>query len=170
MIPFSVLRSKRLALRQLEIQDANQILELRSNEEVNKYLDRPKAETLEDATDFINKINYGIEANKSFYWGLTYKEGGSLIGTICIYNNEKKMAEIGYELLPAHQGKGLMQEALETVLHFAFNELKLEVIIAVFHPDNHASVRLLERNKFILNTDVDDLVENMVVYKLNKKN
>ena len=42
-----------------------------------------------------------------------------------------------------------MQEALTEVLNFGFNILKLHSIEANVNPDNIASIKLLERNKFI---------------------
>ena len=168
MLHFPQLRSNRLILRQLELKDAHEIFHLRSDEGVNKYLDRPKAETIEDAIHFINRINDSIQKNNSFYWAISYNEGENLLGTICIWNIEDKKAEIGYELLPKHHGKGLMHEALQIVISYAFNQLNLDVILAVFHPDNQSSVRLLERSNFVLNTNEEDMVENMMVYKLEK--
>ena len=61
-----------------------------------------------------------------------------------------------------------MHEALQIVISYAFNQLNLDVILAVFHPDNQSSVRLLERSNFVLNTNEEDMVENMMVYKLEK--
>lgn len=48
------------------------------------------------------------------------------------YNIDKEtaVAEIGYELLPAHQGQGVMYEALQRVIAFGFNTLQLKQIKA----------------------------------------
>ena len=47
--PFLFLRTERFTLRQLTLKDDNEILILRSDKEVNRYLDRPVAKTIEDA-------------------------------------------------------------------------------------------------------------------------
>jgi ribosomal-protein-alanine N-acetyltransferase len=47
--PFQVLETERFTLRQLTLKDDNEILILRSYKEVNRYLDRPIAKTIEDA-------------------------------------------------------------------------------------------------------------------------
>ena len=47
--PFPVLETERYILRQLSLSDDNEIFILRSDKEVNKYLDRPIAKTIEDA-------------------------------------------------------------------------------------------------------------------------
>ena len=55
-IPFPNLQTDRLLLRQLNKEDANAILFLRSDATVNKYVKRPQTDTIQDAIDFINKI------------------------------------------------------------------------------------------------------------------
>jgi len=63
--PFPQLLTKRLLLRQLTLSDADQIFSLRSNDVVNKYLDRPKANSLEDAKTFITTILFAITNHHS---------------------------------------------------------------------------------------------------------
>src|SRR3982751_1592761 len=112
--PFPVLTTTRLLLRRLSIDDAPEIFALRSDPIVNKYLERIKARSIEDAVDFIKKINFGIDADQSIYWAISFKGELGLIGTICLWNfsDEENKAEIGYELLPSYHGKGIMHEAL----------------------------------------------------------
>src|ERR1700722_1400183 len=101
-IPFPTLETERLVLRQLDASDENEIFRLRSDEKVNEFLDRPKANTLDDAKRFIEKIAKGINNNENLYWAITLKNEKKLIGTICLwsFSLEKNSAEIGYELLP----------------------------------------------------------------------
>ena len=112
--PFPRLTTQRLLLRKLTIKDAKEIMILRSDEQVNKFLDRPKSGNITDAEKFIEKINNGIDNNQSIYWVITLTNSDALIGTICLWNisSESDNAEIGYELHPDFQGKGLMQEAI----------------------------------------------------------
>ena len=103
--PFPNFTTDRLVLRQLLIHDANEIYLLRSNESVNKYLDRDKATVIDDATNFINKIKNAVAKNESLYWAITIKGNNSLIGTICLFSIDikKDQAEIGFELIPKHR-------------------------------------------------------------------
>ena len=55
--PFPGLTTERLNLRQMKIQDENEIFALRSDERVQEFLDRPKAKIIDDARKFIEKIN-----------------------------------------------------------------------------------------------------------------
>ena len=147
---FPILTTPRLSLRQLSITDAPAIFVLRSNSEINQYLDRKPAGSLEDAEVFIRSVNESNEKKDSYYWGFTERGMDKVIGIVCLFQfaKDRLSAEIGYELLPAHQGKGLMQEAVAAVVAYGFQELGLESIEAFTHPENHRSVRLLERVGF----------------------
>ena len=85
----------------------------------------------------------------------------------CLWNfmEENTSAEIGYELLPDHQGKGIMQEALVNILDFVGNILQLQQIEAYIHQDNTASRRLVERNGFYLDpVRTDENHEQNLIY------
>ncbi len=62
---FPILTTERLTLRQLLIDDQNDILALRSDPGINQYLDRQPSKTIEDAINFINKVNDNIKLNNS---------------------------------------------------------------------------------------------------------
>lgn len=175
--PFPVLTTERLILRQLAATDDNEIFAIRADENVNKYIGRAKATSIQDARTFISKINENIAANESLYWAITLKTSDKLIGTICYWNIEREndLAEIGYELSPDFQGKGLMQEAIAAVIRFGFEQMKLAVITACPSFDNTRSIQLLKKNHFSLNKQsmneaAPDDSSNLVTYILvNKK-
>jgi ribosomal-protein-alanine N-acetyltransferase len=167
------LSTPRLVLRAPTTADAPALFRIRSNESVNKYLGRAPATNEADARIFIEKILVGIEDGKSFYWAIIVKEEpGEPVGTICIYNLEpvENRAEIGFELLPEFQGRGLMREALTVVLDFAQNKLQLQTTVGVFHPDNNSSKKILTAAGFIPDPDFTILseaeAEGMLVYYL----
>ena len=146
------LTTPRLILRQLNAADCEEIFFLRSDEQVNKHLNRAKATSPEDAKAFIKQINNAVQNNQSLYWAITLKNDSKLIGTICYYNilTENNSAEIGYELMPQFQGKGIMQEAFSKIIQLGFEALKFEKIIAVPAKENHKSIQLLQKNSFEL--------------------
>lgn len=145
-----LLETSRLQLRSLVAEDAKTISILRSDPQVNTYLNRPATISIEEATAYISKITTGVQQHQWMYWAIGVKASAGLIGTICLWNfvPENDKAEIGYELSPAHQGKGLMQEAVEAVVRFGFEQLKLQLITALVKPGNEKSRQLLERHHF----------------------
>ena len=148
--PFPTLTTERLMLRQLSMEDENEIFALRSDDRVNEFLGRAKANTVEDARKFIEKINDAIRNNESIYWAIILKSESKLIGTIMLWNisKEESKAEMGLELHPDHQGKGLMQEAVAKVIEFGFSKMGLETIEGFTHRMNRASIKLLTKNNF----------------------
>jgi RimJ/RimL family protein N-acetyltransferase len=149
--PFPVFTTERLTLRQLTLKDEKEILAIRSDKRVAKFLERPLYKTTAEARKFINRINSNIRKNESVYWGITLKNDNKIIGTICLWNIQKEhsRAEIGFELLPHFQGKGIMQEALTIVLDYGFNRMKLHSIEGNVNPGNSSSIKILEKNNFI---------------------
>ena len=148
--PFPVLKTARLTLRQLVSSDVNEIFALRSNENVNKYLDRKPSKSIDDAKIFIQAINKNIQSNNSIYWAITLNGTDKLVGTICLFDfsDDNLKAEIGYELLPDFQGKGIMQEAISKVIDFGIQHIGLNSIEAHTHSENQSSTRLLEKFNF----------------------
>ncbi len=167
--PFPFLTTENYSLRNLMPADEQEIFALRSSDEINKYLDRPKANTLDEARNFITKIINGIAKNESIFWVVTPKDESKLLGTICLWkiSKDEAKAEIGYELLPENHGKGIMQEVIPRVLQFGFEEIKLEMIEAELSPRNLKSVRLLEKNNFTL-AAVNEENPDSVVYALKR--
>jgi ribosomal-protein-alanine N-acetyltransferase len=167
--PFPFLATENYALRNLLADDEQEIFALRSSDEINKYLDRPKAHTLDDARNFITKIINSTAKNEAIFWAVTPKGGTKFLGSICLWKISRKdaTAEIGYELLPENHGKGIMQEVIPRVIQFGFEEMKLETIEAESSPRNLKSVRLLEKNNFKV-AEVNEDNPDLVVYALRR--
>lgn len=169
--------TERLLLRKLEITDADQIFSLRSNEIVNQYLGRAPANSVKDAEAFIERINFGQSNDQHFYWAICFHNEPDLMGTICLWNFSQKdnKSEIGYELLPQFQGKGIMQEALSAVVKFGFEVLQLNTIEAWTVAQNENSIKILKRNHFVRNTELENKIDlamktpDDVIFCLTKK-
>ena len=166
--PFPILTTGRLTLRQLVIDDEQEIFTLRSDSEINKYLDRQLSVTIEDARNFINKVNANINKNDSLYWAITLPDRKRVVGTICLFgfSAENGNCEIGYELLTNFQGQGIMNETVEKVIDYAFNTIKVQKIEAFLHRDNQRSINLLEKNLFRNSNKPDETNPELICYHL----
>ena len=91
-----------------------------------------------------------------------------MVGTICLFcfSDEAGKCEIGYELLTEFQGQGIMKEALEKVIDYAFNTINVQQIEAFFHKDNQASKKLLEKLSFENATEPDKPDADILYYRL----
>lgn len=163
------IKTDRLLLRRLLVSDWEIISFLRTDKEVNKYVDRPEAKTKEEALQFIQKIDELIEKGDSYYWAITLKDVGKMIGSISLwhFSEDRKTAEVGYDLSPEFQRKGMMDEALKSILDFGFKSLGLDLIEAYTHQNNESSKNLLKRNHFKIvegKTDEDNL--NNIIFEI----
>src|SRR5260221_3601487 len=166
--PFPILITERLTLRQLVSNDEQEIFTLRSDSEINKYLDRQISNTIDDARNFINKVNENINKSDSLYWAVTLTDKNILVGTICLFgfSDENYKCEIGYELLTNFQGQGIMKEAVEKVIDCAFNTIKVKKIEAFLHRDNQSSIRLLEKLSFRNSNEPGNTDPELICYQL----
>lgn len=149
--PFPVLESERLYLRKVTNDDVNEVFELRSNPETMKYIPRPLAKTKEDALEHIRVTNLATTANQAINWAIAFKENNKLIGMICLIRIQPEhfRSETGYILHPDHHGKGIMNEALKTVIDFAFHIMKFHSLVAVMDPENTASAKVVLKQGFV---------------------
>lgn len=169
---FLEITTERLFLRRLKQSDWEMISYLRSDKGVNKFVKRPNADSKEKALEFISKTNKGIDDQNLYYWTITEKNSPEMIGSICLWNlsKDRKTAEVGYDLSPKFQGKGIMNESLRSILEFGFKNLNLDFIEAYTQKNNESSKKLLERNGFILIPDKkdEDNHEN-IIYEIKKQ-
>jgi RimJ/RimL family protein N-acetyltransferase len=165
---FPILTTERLILRQLVMSDDQKVFTLRSDGEINKYLNREVSNTIDDARNFINKVNESVNKNDSLYWAITFGDRNILVGTICLFSfsDEKDTCEIGYELLTKFQGQGIMKEAAEKVIDYAFNTIKVKKIEACLHRDNQRSINLLDKFSFKSSTNFDKTNPELICYHL----
>jgi ribosomal-protein-alanine N-acetyltransferase len=176
--PFPNLETHRLNLRRLSSNDVNEILALRSNPEIMKFIPRPLITTKEEALEFISVMDTNVNNNSVINWAITNKEDDKLIGMIGFYRMkpENYRAEVGYILSSDFHGKGIITEALERVIQFGFEEMGLNSIEALIDPENCGSEKVLLKNKFVKeghfkeHTFFDGKFLDSVFYSLLKKN
>lgn len=174
--PFPVITTECLNLTELTLEDEKEVFILKSDNDVLKFMDRPKSTTIEQARQFIRYIKDGINKNKWILWAIRLKGSEKLAGTVCLWNisEHESRADIGYELLPIFHGKGIMQEAVTAVIRYGFQTMNLHSIEAVVNADNEKSIKLLERNNFTIikkfkeKSSFQDKISEMEVYELKK--
>lgn len=150
--PFPELKTIRLLLRRITMNDVPAIFFLRSDERVLKYIGKEPAVSLKEAEEFIQRINNAVDANESIMWGITLQDNPTeVIGTICYWRlqSENYRTEIGYALHPGHWRKGIMKEAITTVLEYGFDTMNLHSVEARTSVGNFASGELLQATGFI---------------------
>ena len=150
--PFPEIRTQRLLLRRLEKTDALEILSMRSDESVMKYIGKEPLKTLEEAEAWIQVVQELLDTNEGITWAISFlDEPAVLIGTMGLWRMIKQhhRAEVGYMLHSAHWNKGIAKEALQAIIKYGFEIINLHSIEAHINPDNIASASILEKTGFI---------------------
>lgn len=149
--PFPILETERLKLRKVELSDVEDYHEIRSNKRVMQYIARPLAQTLEDTKGVIERVHETIEKSEGINWAVCLKDDPKILGTVGFYrtNHTHFRTELGYELRPEFWGKGIMSEAIQAVLDYAFFTMNFHSVEANIDPVNRRSENILIRNNFI---------------------
>ncbi len=149
--PFPILETHRLILRKLTPDDAGPMYRLRSSRDVMRLIDRPLCNSLEDAQTLVGTILEAQNTGEAIMWAIALHDSPVMIGCIGYFRTQQEHSrtEVGYLLDPAYHRKGLMSEALNSVVDYGFGEMEFHKVMASVNALNMASVCLLEKNGFI---------------------
>lgn len=146
------LETPRLRLRELAEDDASALFALYSDPETMRYWSCPAYQDPAQALGLIRSIHRGQQAGELVEWGVVARGADRLAGTLTLHQLDEgnRRAELGFLLGRPWWGQGLMREAAEAALAFAFaaDGLDLHRLEADTDPRNLASIRLLERLGF----------------------
>lgn len=167
------IETPRLRLRGVRQEDFESYCEMRKDKELFRYFAYPAQESLEVMEPEFKRL---LEPCADM--AICLRESDEFIGKISYHNVsvQNQRCEIGYLLATPFQGKGLMFEAAEAFINYAFNELNMNRIEADIDPRNVASRKLLERLRFQKEGHmperwiVDNEVSDTDFYGLLKKN
>ena len=149
---FPTLATPRLQLREIGPPDALALFEIHGNAEAMKWFGADPVADLAGAMRLVEVFaSWRLQANPGTRWGLQRHGTSTLIGSCGLFgwNRNWRKCTLGYELLPAAQGQGLMFEALCTVLNWGFECMQLNRVEALIHPQNAPSLKLVERLGFV---------------------
>ncbi|MDZ7956928.1 MAG: GNAT family N-acetyltransferase [Aulosira sp. DedQUE10] len=133
----------RLRLRNLTLDDFDNLFRLYSDEEVMKYLLPRTAEQTQ--TSLCKHIQQWQEHNFGM-WAVIHKETGKMIGRCGLgFLADTPDVELGYVFDKSFWNMGLATEAAQATLKYGFWEAKLDQIVAIAHPHNIASVHVIEK-------------------------
>jgi RimJ/RimL family protein N-acetyltransferase len=142
-------------LREVSINDAQDITHLMSYN-VSKYLwEVPNPYSVGDALDFIKSAHIDFNSFKALHFAIEYKTKSKprnnvvLVGAISLKNMDlvNKKASLGYWIGEQYWGRGIATECVSMIIDYAFSaELGLKELSAYIFPGNKASIRVLEKN------------------------
>ena len=147
---FPQLESTRLLFQDFRQADPNEVFEMRSDLQINRYIDRQPAQSIEDAIKHIDIIKKAFAESEALSWLIVEKSTLKVAGHIGLWRfiPEHNRAEIGYVLKPHYWGKGLMKEAIDVIVRYGFSKLEVHSIEANVNPANSQSIKVLEKCNF----------------------
>jgi ribosomal-protein-alanine N-acetyltransferase len=126
--------------------DSEALHRIYRSEGVLRYFPNPIPPPLEKIQRFITGQQSHWEVHGYGTWGILLHDQGEIIGWAGLqYLPELEETEVGFLLDRPFWGKGYATEAALASLQFGFERFKLDQIIALVHPDNLASQRVIEK-------------------------
>lgn len=135
------METPRLILRKIELSDAKDLFEYMNDEKVAAMSGMKSKENILSVE---KSIAHWFIPERLIIWGLEDKESHRIIGQIELHIDGGQ-AELGWMLNASFWGLGLMPEACQHLIRFAFKNLKLQVLTAKCHIENHNSIRVMEK-------------------------
>ena len=143
------LKTDRLILRPLKVEDAASIFEYAKNPQVSKYTLWDHHQTIDDSLDYIkNYAFHYYSRNEPEPYGIALKgHPEKIIGTVgCFWiSKTSKCMELAYALSEDYWGQGLTAEASKALMDFCFKEFGLKRIQAHYKKENTQSGRVMEK-------------------------
>jgi len=142
-----VLETDRLVLRRMSVDDAEFMLGLLNEPSWLRFIGDRGVRTLEDARAYVLKGPVDMYDRHGFGLYLTELKGEGVPIGICGLVKRDFLADvdIGFALLPGFWGQGYAYEAAAAVMEYGKEALGLKRIVAITNPENHSSIRLLEK-------------------------
>lgn len=143
------LESERLILRRFRIEDAKAAFNnWVTDPEVTKFLTWAPHADIEVTKNFLREWIGSYEKNDFYQWAITLKEkGDEPIGTISVVQKDDKikMVHIGYCIGKKWWMQGITSEAFKTLIHFFFQEVKVNRIESRHDPRNPNSGKVMQK-------------------------
>ncbi|MBR5127767.1 MAG: GNAT family N-acetyltransferase [Roseburia sp.] len=166
-LPWKILETERLLVRELALSDVKDLFELYSYEGMTDFMEGlyPYEEEYEYQKAYIENMYYFFGYGM---WLVFEKETGKLVGRAGVEHREalEGELELGYAIGTPWQGKGYAMEVCQGILEYVREELGFEEICSLVQPENTASIRLQEKLGFTLETEI---ILDGISYKKYKK-
>jgi RimJ/RimL family protein N-acetyltransferase len=149
----TVLKTERLVLKPLELEDVDKLWHEMSDPEISRYMAWEAHTDRSQTLDFVKAEITRYSSGKGVTWGVFRDdEFCGIASLIALMRTHRALtynkAELAYWLAKRYQKQGIMIEALRQVLKFGFQDLGLHKICVSHFTPNTDSENLIKRLKF----------------------
>lgn len=117
-----------------------------SKQEVTRFLIWPTHTCIDDTRRYLRYARAQWDEQLAFAWTIRLKPHGRLIGSIGLLLIAGEW-QVGYVFSPTVWGKGVAGEVLKGLMNLIKGHFD-EPIVSIVHPENIASIRVLEKAGF----------------------
>jgi len=147
---FPVLHTDRLILREITMEDAQNIYDILNNFEVVRYDSFDRFTSIKQAETLIKIFYDCYKKQKAIFWGISFKGSDKVIGFCKLEINVPEVrGEYGYDLNYNYWNQGIMTETLTAVVDFSVHQLNINRVEASVSVGNVASIKVLKKCGFI---------------------
>ena len=145
--PLPTLRTPRLILRALRVQDAGDYFAFAGDDQVTRYLRWGPHASLQDTEAYLAEVLEDSGQALDGLWGIELPQEGRLVGTIHLMDIDERhlKADVGVVVNAQYWRKDIGSEALQRVLAFCFDDLNLQRVQGLPITENAAACRMLEK-------------------------
>lgn len=144
--PIPIVTTNRLNLRPFAMSDVNTLHRILGDGDILQYFPNPEVPSKTRVKSIIKKQLDHWDKHGFGWWAVEPLNWHEMIGWCGLrYLDETDEVEVAYLLGRNYWRQGLATEAARASLNFGFTDIKLEMIIAIVHPENRASRRVLKK-------------------------
>lgn len=150
-----MIRTARLVLSPAGRDDAGDMWPHVSDPEISAQMSWAPHTDQDQTLDFLIAVEDGWRSRKSLTWTIRCAESSTLVGVFSVINVQRlhralvyDRAELAYWCARNWRGAGLMTEAGQAVIDYAFGPLGLNRLLVGHHLSNPNSERLIRRLGF----------------------
>ena len=160
-----MLKEKEISLRTLESKDLDFLLNLENDRTLWKVSGTTRSFSEKEIRNYITHAKQDIAISEQFRFVIDMD--GIAVGCIDLYeyNWVKQKAGVRIVILKKYRRKGFAKQALELLIDYAWNKLKLKQLHTGIFSDNQSSVALFQSIGFL--TCIVILIYNYINH-LNK--
>lgn len=163
------LETPRLLLRPLVLDDLDDWLAMDLDPEVARFIWGEPPEPAAHRARLRQRLAGGWPALGGL-WAVEERRAPGFIGWCGVFPlQETGLIEIGYRYLPRAWGRGIATEAAARVLDQGFRGFAFDPIVAVSHPDNKASHRVLEKIGLTRQADAVHYDQTVAFFRLERE-
>ncbi len=167
-----ITETKRLLLEKANLKDDEFFLQLLNSPNWLKFIGDRSVKSSRDARAYIeNSLIKSYQENGFGLYKTVIKEESKPIGICGFLQREYlELPDIGFAILPAYEGQGLITEAAFAMMDYGKNRLGLKEIFGLTTNENIGSQRILNKIGLMLKGDIYPPNETEALLLFSNKN